>query len=165
MSEADFKEQSMIKIKNKLSLRELFRRIDFVFILIAGLLFLGFCVYQDFIHDQTFIGRHDGYMSITDCGIGVLMLAGIFAHARWKFVYGSEEYRQKIRANFKRHRSREEIRKGYIMRGTTPCCALLIILIFWCIVGNFWHHQYFKALICLGIEIFFCLIFYLLIRK
>jgi hypothetical protein len=162
MSETNSKEQSsgeMIKINNKMNLRELFRRVDFVLILIAGMLFLGFCVYQDFIHDKTFIGRHDGYRSVSDCGIGIMIVFGIFAHGRWKFVYGSEEHRQKVRKNMRPRSRSERIRSG-VTYGHLTANLLMIILNFVLFVAAILNNLYFASIIPLSVCILFCIIFY-----
>jgi hypothetical protein len=162
MSEINFKGQSsgeMIKINDKMNLRDLFRKVDFVLILIAGLLFLGFCVYQDFIHNKTFIGRHYSYRSLTDCGIGIMMVFGVFSYGRWKFVYGTEEYRQKVRKNIRPRSRSERIRSGMVY-GHLAANLLMIILNFVLFVEAILNNLYLVSLVPLSVCILFCIIFY-----
>ncbi len=142
-----------------MSLKDLSRRVDFVLILITGLLFLGFCIYQDFIHNKTFIGRYNGYKSVTLGGVGIFMVSGFFSHARWKFVYGSEEHRRRVRENIRPCSRGERIRSGMIW-GTLPLSAIIIILNFILFVAAVLNNLYLISLIPLGLCIAFCAVFY-----
>jgi hypothetical protein len=156
MSETNFKKQSseMIKINNKMNLRDLFRKVGFIIPSIVGLLFFCFCVYEDFIHDKTFIGRYNGYGSLTLGGVAFMFTAISISYYRWKFFYGTEEYREVMRQKHKEMPSRIVLPGGYIGK------LGIIIINFVLFIAALLNHLYFISLVPIGVCIIFGTIFY-----
>ncbi len=157
MSETNSKEQSsgeMIKINSKMNLRELFRKVDFVIPSIIGLLLLCFCIYEDFIHNKTFIGIYNGYSSLTLGGVGMMFSAIFISYYKWKFFYGTEDYREMMRQKHKERPSK-------ILFSDTYMGGLgLIIINFIFFIAALLNHLYLISLIPMGFCIFFGAIFY-----
>jgi hypothetical protein len=99
MSETNSKEQSsgkMIKADNKMNLRELFHRVDFMIPVLVGLLIFLFCINRD-IHHKNFIGINYRCTNLTFIGFGIFIISILFSRTRWKFLCGTQEYKEKVR--------------------------------------------------------------------
>ncbi len=95
----------------------------------------------------------------------LFMMICLWAWKRWKFVNGTEEYKEMVLGYANKKKDRDRMRKIYAMSGVTPCIILLVILIFIALIRNIWYHFYEATFFCLAAEMLFCFILYLLIRK
>lgn len=120
----------------KLTLKETIRRIDFVFIILFGL-FLCFLLYTN--EPRNSRARVGAHMLLFLIPIMTVVLSNL----RYKFVYGTEEYRKKIRDHQKK-----------VAQFTSIPSKKLVLAIIWCgslapIITNLAQEKYFNSLLVL----------------
>lgn len=125
----------------KLTLKEKIQRIDFILMLLIGVAIFLLCTKNS-----------TSYYGDMKFGICWAMFVIIFSHARWKYVYGTEEYRKRIRDNYKKFN-----------QITSIPSKNLVLAIIWCgsltpIITNLAQEKYFNSLLALMFAISFSLI-------
>lgn len=133
----------------KLTLKEKIQRVDFIFIILFGL-FLCFLLYTNQPHDSR--ARVGARMLLFLIPIMTVVLSNL----RYKFVYGTEEYRKKIRGNYKNSSKSWALPKKELVNVMIWSGSAIVIIL------NFAQEKYFY---CFLVILFAAFSSYILSKK